>query len=342
MGLPEEVFIAKFLESTRDWLGADTGHFIWCDRENLEPVNYSGDGFRDISAVQRFFSHNSKISYPGVMPAFSDLMQTSSSGLLGAGEGGAYLKSDLYQDVMRPCDGRYMLFMVVHDIKGTPKGLMSLLRTSSDRPFTNADHGKLIQIEPYLRYALSVDETPGSMFDSADNEGMVVLALNGDVRYQDITARKLLWMACHDRIDRNALIHLDSQNITPQLRRLHHRLISTFEGRDEGPPFFECNNSWGRFVFRGSWLSGDEQRAVGIRVNHHIPRALKAWTGLHKLDLPPRQQQVALLLSEGLTLNEISLKLGISRHTVPEYVQVIYERLNIAPNREALQQALLS
>ncbi|WP_156406324.1 helix-turn-helix transcriptional regulator [Hydrogenophaga sp. Root209] len=149
-------------------------------------------------------------------------------------------------------------------------------------------------------------------------------------------------MASHDRIDRNALIHLDLHNTTPILRRLHHRLVAVFEGHEAGPSFFECSNGWGRFVFRGSWLAGPGQSAIGIRVRHYIPRALKAWTGLHRLDLAPRQQQVALLFSEGLTVSEISERLGISRHTVPEYVQVIYERLNIAPNREALQNALLS
>lgn len=344
MGLPEALFMAKFLEGTRNWLGADTGHFIWCDHQSLEPVNYSGDGFTDISAVQRFFSHNSKVTYPGVMPAFTDLMRSSASGTLGGGESGAraYLDSDLYQDVMRPCDGRYMLYMVARNIQGSPKGLLALLRSSSDKPFSKADHNKLAQIEPYLRHALSLDNEGASTLDSADHEGLVVLERNGALRYQDSTARKLLWMASHDRIDGGALIHLDPHNSTPQLRRLHHRLVSVFEGRDEGPPFFECRNSWGRFVFRGSWLDGAAQRAVGIRVLHFIPRELKAWTGLHRLDLAPRQQEVALLFSGGLTANEISDQLGISRHTVSEYVQVIYERLAIAPNREALQQALLS
>ncbi len=344
MGMPEELFMAKFLEGARDWLGADTGHFIWCDHQNREPVNYSGDGFTDISAVQRFFSHNSKITYPGVMPAFTDLMRSSSSGTLGCNESNAqvYVRSDLYQDVMRPCDGRYMLYLVARDVQGSPKGLLSLLRSSSDKPFSSSDHKKLIQIEPYLRYALSGEAGGAAMFDSADHEGMVVLDQKGTLLFQDNGARRLLWMASHDRIDRNALIHLDLHNTTPILRRLHHRLVAVFEGHEAGPSFFECSNGWGRFVFRGSWLAGPGQSAIGIRVRHYIPRALKAWTGLHRLDLAPRQQQVALLFSEGLTVSEISERLGISRHTVPEYVQVIYERLNIAPNREALQNALLS
>lgn len=336
--------MAKFLDGIKNWLGADTSHFVWCDPQNLEPVNYSGDGFTDISAVQRFFSYYAKVASSGVMPAFPDLMRTWVGGNVGGNNPRvrAYLESSLYQDVIRPYHGHYMLYMVARDIHGSPKGLLSLLRSSSDKPFSRAEHKKLAQIEPYLRHALSVGNESAEMLDSADHEGMVVLDRNGALRYQDSIARKLLWMASHDRIDGNALIHLDPHNITPQLRRLHQRLVAVFEGRDEGPPFFECRNRWGRFDFRGSWLDGAPERTVGIRIRQYIPRALKAWTGLHRLDLAPRQQEVALLFSEGLKANEISDQLGISRHTVSEYVQVIYERLDIAPNREALQQILLA
>jgi DNA-binding CsgD family transcriptional regulator len=344
MALPEEIFMAKFLEVVREWLGCDTSHFIWCEAKSLLPVNYSGDGFTDISAVQRFFNHNSKIDYPGVMPAFADLMRTNASGTLGCAEEGAdaYLRSDLYQDVMRPCDGRYMLYLVAHDIRGAPKGLLSLLRSSTDKPFSAADHEKLAQLEPYLRHALSVNIGVTNAFESADSEGLVVLNRDGALRYQDHEARRLLYMASHDRIDGNALIHLDSHNITPQLKRLHQRLVFIFEGRNARPPFFECRNSWGKFVFKGSWLDGAHEKAVGVRVLHFIPRSLKAWKGLHRLDLAPRQQEVALLFSEGRTVAEISDQLSISRHTVAEYVKVIYERLEIDPNREALQQVLLA
>ncbi len=336
--------MVKFLEGARDWLGADTAHFIWCDHQNFEPANYSGDGFTDISLVQRYFSHNSKVAYPGVVPAFTDLMRSSGSGTLGCNEPSAkaYLRSDLYQDVLSPCDARYMLYLVACDVHGSPRGWLSLLRSSTDKPFSSKDHKKLLQIEPYLRYALSGEASTPSGFDSADQEGMVVLDQKGTPLYQDNGARRLLCMASHDRIDLNALIHLDLHNITPHLRRLHRRLVAVFEGQDVGPSVFECRNNWGRFVFRGSWLAGPGQSAIGVRVQHYIPRALKAWAGLHRLDLAPRQQQVALLFSEGLTASQISERLGISRHTVPEYVQLIYERLNIAPNREALQTALLS
>jgi DNA-binding CsgD family transcriptional regulator len=343
MGMREEIFMTKFLKVLRDLVGADTSHFIWCGSESLLPVNYNGDGFTDISAVQRFFNQSSKLAFPGVMPAFSDLMRSAASGTLGGDKHAkAYLRSDLYQDVMRPCDGRYMLFMVAHDIRGVPKGLLTLLRSSTGRPFSGADQAKLTQVEPYLRHALSLSMGESDSHESLDGEGLVVLGMDGSVKYQDLAARRFLWMACHERIDGGALIHLDSNNMNPELKRLHHRLVSIFEGRVARAPFFEVRNSWGRFVFRGSWMEGAEEKAVGVQVLHFIPRALKAWEGLYRLDLAPRQQEVALLFSEGLSAADIAERLTISRHTVAEYVKVIYQRLAIDPNREALQQALLS
>jgi len=45
--------------------------------------------------------------------------------------------------------------------------------------------------------------------------------------------------------------------------------------------------------------------------------------------LTNREQEVALLVSEGLTNPKIAKRLKISKHTVKHYLTVIYQKLNI-------------
>jgi DNA-binding NarL/FixJ family response regulator len=63
--------------------------------------------------------------------------------------------------------------------------------------------------------------------------------------------------------------------------------------------------------------------------------------------LPPRQQQVMDGLIRGLTERQLALRLGISRHTVHDYVKSIYARFGVCSRAEllsvliqSLQQAL--
>ncbi|MDO9405825.1 MAG: helix-turn-helix transcriptional regulator [Polaromonas sp.] len=344
LDLPEELLIPKFLDGLRDWLPSHNSHFYWADPKTLQPVNYYGDGFGKLDTVRRFITHTSQMDHPGLAVAFPEVMRHHTSGTFGCDGPDAplYLKSDMYGEVMKPFDGRYVLYLVVRNIHGQPRGLLSMLRHPSDKAFSKSDHQKLLQLEPYLRHAFSAAPQQGRAAESRDSQGMAVLSRGGALLFQDDQARRLLYLASQERLGAAGLFHLDAHGLTPELRRLQQRLVGIFDERAASPPVFECSNRWGRFVFRGSWLEGSGERAVGVTVTHHIPRTLRAWQGLHGLDLAPRQQQVALLYSEGKTLADISAELNISRNTVSDHVDVIYKRLDITPSREALQQALLN
>jgi DNA-binding CsgD family transcriptional regulator len=346
LNLPEELFMPRFLEALKDWLPVHNSHFYWADPKTLQPSNYCGDGFGQMGVIRQFVNHTSQVDHPGLGVAFPEIMRHSHSGTFGCeGDVAHYLKSDMYGEVMQPFDGRYVLYLVLRDVNQQPRGLLSLLRHPSDKAFSQTDQQKLLQLEPYLRHAFSASPALAPAHESRDAEGMAVLDKDGLPRYQDAEARRLLWLASHDSTGGEVLIHLNRLGATPQLARLRQRLVSIFEHRDAQAPVFTVRNRWGRFVFRGSWLDGaasGNEKAIGVTITHYIPRVLKAWKGLHRMELAPRQQQVALLYSEGRTLTEIAAELNISRHTAADYVDVIYARLAITPSREALQEALLN
>ena len=56
-------------------------------------------------------------------------------------------------------------------------------------------------------------------------------------------------------------------------------------------------------------------------------------------DLPPRLAQTLAELAAGSSEKQVSLKLGISRHTVHNYVKALHRRLGVSSRGELLAKA---
>jgi len=55
--------------------------------------------------------------------------------------------------------------------------------------------------------------------------------------------------------------------------------------------------------------------------------------------LTPREREVLMQLARGISIADIGMEMGISRHTVGDHVKNIYRKLNIASRAEAALQA---
>jgi len=57
------------------------------------------------------------------------------------------------------------------------------------------------------------------------------------------------------------------------------------------------------------------------------------------VQLTEREREVLLRVAKGFTLPEIGVQLGLSRHTIADYVKQIYRKLNVSPRAEAALEA---
>jgi DNA-binding NarL/FixJ family response regulator len=62
---------------------------------------------------------------------------------------------------------------------------------------------------------------------------------------------------------------------------------------------------------------------------HHLP----------EVSLTDRENEVLLRVAKGYTLPEIGVQLGLSRHTIADYVKQIYRKLNVSSRAEAALEA---
>ncbi len=60
---------------------------------------------------------------------------------------------------------------------------------------------------------------------------------------------------------------------------------------------------------------------------------------LLEVSLTERESEVLLRVAKGFTLPEIGVQLGLSRHTIADYVKQIYRKLNVSSRAEAALEA---
>ena len=78
--------------------------------------------------------------------------------------------------------------------------------------------------------------------------------------------------------------------------------------------------------------------AIARRLLRHFQPLPDASNG-EAIQLTPREREVLSLLARGIRIVEIAQTIGISRHTVGDYVKNIYRKLKISSRAEAALQA---
>ncbi|MCV2356811.1 response regulator transcription factor [Paucibacter sp. B2R-40] len=68
-------------------------------------------------------------------------------------------------------------------------------------------------------------------------------------------------------------------------------------------------------------------------------RRPQAAAPVHEVSLTDRETEVLLRVAKGFTLPEIGVQLGLSRHTIADYVKQIYRKLNVSSRAEAALEA---
>ena len=80
------------------------------------------------------------------------------------------------------------------------------------------------------------------------------------------------------------------------------------------------------------------RRVIAYFTNKSKPQA-QANSLLPHVSLTERETEVLLRVAKGFTLPEIGVQLGLSRHTIADYVKQIYRKLNVSSRAEAALEA---
>ena len=79
--------------------------------------------------------------------------------------------------------------------------------------------------------------------------------------------------------------------------------------------------------------------SIARRVMAHFANKGRPQTAMGHVALTERESEVLLRVAKGFTLPEIGVQLGLSRHTIADYVKQIYRKLNVSSRAEAALEA---
>lgn len=79
--------------------------------------------------------------------------------------------------------------------------------------------------------------------------------------------------------------------------------------------------------------------SIARRVIQYFAAQARPKVALPDVQLTDRENEVLLRVAKGFTLPEIGVQLGLSRHTIADYVKQIYRKLNVSSRAEAALEA---
>jgi hypothetical protein len=341
LGLPSETVIPDLLQGLNAWMSADNGQCAWVDAA-LNPCNFYCNA-DEAAFMQTFSAQVEHLTIPGQKPYKSFLLKDTAT-VVGGPDAKSYYRSSYYNEVMRACGGECTLAVPIRDSAGVPRASLGLNRDRRSHPFTALERARYEQFAPHLSLLFSTPLDPTAMTPERIGErGMAVFDYAGKLLHGDDVARQLIFLAGHPKWA-HASGKREDASVESRIRRICAALQNIVNGVPAAPPTFSRITPWGRFVFRAHRLSSfttGNDPAIGMDIVRYIPRRIATWRQIHTLDLPPRLRQVCLEFAENRSLSEIAALLGISRNTVIDHVNKIYERCGLEPGRENLQEYLL-
>jgi DNA-binding CsgD family transcriptional regulator len=246
----------------------------------------------------------------------------------------------LYHHAVRPLgsDGDGLLAML-HD-GDIPLGRLVFTRGGKETEFSRADSQVLARLLPHIAHAwVSPNCCEGPWIDSKDS-GLILMNPAGDVLHLCPVAKHLLFYAAQSRAPK--VDWKDTRTITQALCRQLQAVFRGVEGA--APPAWQRQNAFGRFVFRAYRLNAAplaQDELIGVTVQRQVPLQVKLLERMDSLPLSPREQEICLLLAQGLSYAAIAEKLYRSERTVITHAQNIFAKLEVE-NRAGLSGKLLA
>ena len=267
--------------------------------------------------------------------------------------------SDYYQYYLQPID----LFRILGVDTVEPGGMLARLRFSRRREedrFSDADRSLLTLITPHLQRAtqfyakLSRTTTERDVYAGAVDQlsvATIILDEQGRLLNNNSVAKHLL-----DENDglylRNKHLHIDDRKIDQALQKA---LSTVIEAQQRGETSviraLRVPRSSGRadlgMVIRpvpsSEWSEGQSSPCAALFISDPDLRESASQLILGELfNLTPAEANLAILLSRGLNLAEVSETQSISQHTARAQLKSIFAKTNVSRQAELVRLVLKS
>lgn len=247
----------------------------------------------------------------------------------------SFYSTDVYHRVYRQFDMHHVMWVPM-SLDTQTTAMLGLYRACNQKPFSKPEQALMLRLMPYLLHAFRAVDDVGSELGPGGMSGMMVMDVKGEIIYQSPEAKLLLEKARYPRL----LTDMRRQDrLFLKLAVLCRDLLGIYRGLEVPPPSFTHVGPKGQFLFRAYWLSpqaAGPESLIGVFIEHREPLVLKILRAMRDMPLSPRQKEVALLIAQGTSFDQIGKCLHIKPTTVKDHVGKLYTKLNISRREELL------
>jgi len=258
--------------------------------------------------------------------------------------GKQWLQSTVYQEYLKPLDVRHLLGADIYTKDGIECRLR-ITRSHDAAPFSEADKALVRRLLPHLKRSIQIHaqldflECERALFAGAVNRlllGMVSFDQNGVIVETNPEARRILgekdgiWLAGNN-------LCLDNSQESRDLQRLLRQALSETTHSEAGPGMVEAmavTRPSGRAklgvlikaVPMGQFSESKQRPAAVVFLRDPESNAAQPSQELVRrlFGLTRMEAQLALLLAEGLTLDEAAEKMNVRRNTARTHLRSIF------------------
>lgn len=336
LGLDGRKIVPSVLRALRELIPADYLFFFWTDEEGELQGAYEDPAAPDgVHALYFGEFHNRQEAE--ALPRFADTMRAGPDIFFPDFSPQAVRGTAFYERIVRPLNSRYPAVIVLRD-GARCLGMVVFHRTPAMGPFTPDEVSMLRDIRHCLVQALTVTPRPPGLWVSDRGEGLLILDRQGRLQHHNPESVSLIQMLSDARTVQ--ALARPTTTLPMPVTAVHRCLHEQWLGMESPSPETTMHNVWGRFRLRAHPLAEAADGIKGVTIRREIPLRLRVWESLPRQPLTPRQRELCFWLAGDFSYQDIAVRMGISRHTVIEYMQEIYAKLDVR-GREALLANLI-
>jgi len=340
LGLPAQTLAPSLLPALRRVIPSHSAAVFWVD-ERFEMTGLYAERLLPPEAMERYYEKHYQQPVTGFPRAFA--VRASAADPVSVHR---FTKleqeSDYFRGVLSRLDAYQILYGVLRD-PTRPIGQISIYRGEHDPEFGRRDQDALRGLLRYLSIGLrpAMPSREASASAEVVEEWLGIVDIDGTLASAPADWSRLVrLLAIQEVTPRGA--HDEQRTVAQFLRRICAGLTGA-DGARLGLVDTQHDSPWGRFrirAYRMPDVNGAGADRVGVLVGRTEPRALALVRGTGSSGLSPQQREVALLLADGKSNQQIARALSLKLNTASYHVKQVFARLRVH-NRKEVERELL-
>ena len=340
LGLPAQTLAPSLLPVLRRLIPSHSAAVFWVD-QRMEMTGLYAERLLPPEAMARYYEKHYKNTISGFPVTFAARAAAADPVSIHKVTD-AERSSDYFREILAKLDAYQMLYGVLRNAT-LPLGQITFYRGERDAAFSTADQAMLRSVLRYLAVGLRPQRPAQQPLEHAQvvEEWLGIVTTDGSVVSGSQDWSRLVRLLAMKNVEPRRA-HEEEHVIGEFLRDVCAHFSASGKGASELVDI-QFESAWGRFRVRAyplPHLPSVQASAIGVLIGRYEPRALALARGTGASQLSPQQREVAILLAQGKSNQEIAQTLALTLNTVSYHVKQVFARLQVH-DRGEVEEVLL-